>query len=693
MLLLVGWMFCPQLVYGQEPVIELETTTVVSSRYPTVEEGGGGFSTTSINQEELGSAPQARLDDVIRSIVPGFSLFRRSSSATANPTTQGASLRNLGPNGAGRTLVLLDGVPQNDPFGGWVYWQRLPPGLLGNVTVVQGGGAGLFGNNALGGTIYLSRRNGHTVSASLMGGERETAEGVLLLSSAWGNWEVDAALQAQHTGGHPVVREDQRGPVDIDADSRSMLFESGVATTLESGVRVSVRASWFEEERGNGTPLTGNRSEALDLSLGIRGPEGEVQWEGLLYFQDRRFESTFSSVNEERTMEVPALDQYAVPAHSLGFSFTTTFVGGLPMAGAGRDESKLIVGVDGRWIEGETRERFRFDDGGFLNEREAGGMQSFFGVFAEQNWAMGEDVKVTLGGRADYWSVTDGRRVERVRSTGATFLDESFDDRDGVATNGRLGISWDALDRLTLRAAGYSGFRVPTLNELYRPFRVRNDVTGANDELEPEKLLGAEAGMEWRPVEEVKLGAVLFWNRLNDAVANVTVLEGPGTAPDGTMIPAGGVFRQRQNVESVTTRGLELSGQWQALDHLKMSLAYLFTNTELRDSSSQLDGRELAQAPAHVVTGAVAWRPHKQWEAVLQARYGSEQFEDDLNSITLESYVVWDAALNYQMTQQLSVGLVVENVFDRMVETGRSADGVVSIGAPRWVGLRMKWDW
>ena len=72
----------------------------------------------------LAAAPVA-LDDVLRQI-PGFTLFRRSGSRTANPTAQGPSLRGIGGSGASRALVLADGVPLNDPFGGWVAWGRVP---------------------------------------------------------------------------------------------------------------------------------------------------------------------------------------------------------------------------------------------------------------------------------------------------------------------------------------------------------------------------------------------------------------------------------------------------------------------------------------------------------------------------------------------------------------------------------------
>ncbi|MEZ0274443.1 MAG: TonB-dependent receptor plug domain-containing protein, partial [Roseimicrobium sp.] len=376
-----------------QAVVEMEPI-VVSARYPDPAITLSAFDETSLTREDIANAPQDRLDDLLKTEVPGFSLFRRTSSEVANPTTQGPSLRNIGPNGAGSTLVLLDGVPQNDPFGGWVYWHRLPPSLLGGVTVVRGGGAGLFGNNALGGTIYLTRHEPETLAASLTAGNREIFEGTLMSSMNAGPFRVIATAHGQTTEGYPIVRADQRGPIDVNADSSSYLFETGISSTLDSGAEVTLRASWFEEERGNGTPFTGNHTEALDLSLGIRSPEGDVRWETVLFYQGRRFESTFSYVNEDRTAETPALDQYEVPAHSLGFSFTTTFAGGIPLPGADKVESKLVTGVDARWIEGETREHFRFVDGAFLSDRKAGGTQWLVGAFAEQTWKMSPDLLI-----------------------------------------------------------------------------------------------------------------------------------------------------------------------------------------------------------------------------------------------------------------------------------------------------------
>src|SRR5205814_1680328 len=130
-------------------------------------ESSAPFSVIAIDSDELRRAPQLRLDDILRAEAPGFSLFRRNSSRTANPTTQGVTLRNFGPSGAGRTLVLLDGILLNDPFAGYILWNQVPVGSIQSALVQPGSGAGLFGNAALAGTIFLSSAAMDTTAASL----------------------------------------------------------------------------------------------------------------------------------------------------------------------------------------------------------------------------------------------------------------------------------------------------------------------------------------------------------------------------------------------------------------------------------------------------------------------------------------------------------------------------------------------
>src|SRR5262249_9563979 len=132
-----------------------EVVVVTAPRLPEAP-GTDSYSQYVIDPREIERAD--RLDDAIV-LAAGTALFRRNDSAVANPTIQGASIRSFAPSGAGRALVLLDGVPINDVFGGWVIWGAVLPALIDHATIMRGAGAGPYGAGALTGTILLSERD------------------------------------------------------------------------------------------------------------------------------------------------------------------------------------------------------------------------------------------------------------------------------------------------------------------------------------------------------------------------------------------------------------------------------------------------------------------------------------------------------------------------------------------------------
>ncbi len=652
-------------------------------------ESSAPFAVHVVDAEDLRRAPQLRLDDILRAEVPGFSLFRRNSSRTANPTTQGVTLRNFGPSGAARTLVLLDGIPLNDPFAGYVLWSQVPPASIETVLIVPGGGAGLFGNAALAGTVFLVSKpiadNSGSAEASI--GNRDTYEAAI--EGTLVHAPVAAAVLAERfsTGGYPVVAANQRGPVDNNASADSTIFELRSEWQINSDSSLRVAARHFDDERGNGTTLTENDTLGTDLSAvwttEFPAQSGELQLSA--YGQRRKFRSTFSSINDTRDVETPALDQYDVPANAAGGSAVWSMADG--------DGHRLTTGTDFRWVEGETNEAFLWDGSEFTRLRNAGGRQFFAGLFAEDAWSPNDRVTLVGGLRFDHWQLFDGFRKESDRQTGIVSLDSAFADRDGNEINGRLGVRAAATKNLAFRGAAYSGFRVPTLNELYRPFRVGNDVTAANADLKPEHLLGGEAGVDWQATEAVRFSGTAFLNRLEDAVGNVTIGSGPGTFDPGGFVPAGGVLRQRQNIDLVIAPGVEASVAWQVYPSLGLKGSYLFTHpTVKRAADPALEGKLLAQTPEHVFTGSIDWTPAAKWTVTAALRYSDRQFEDDQNSRVLAAFAIFDAAVVYDFPAHGSAALRVENLFDEQIETGKSADGLTSIGAPRLFALELRWQ-
>jgi outer membrane receptor protein involved in Fe transport len=658
---------------GQEAVSD--AVVVRADRLPRAEESRP-FSLVVVPEQTLRAAPQSRLDDVLRQQVPGFSLFRRQSSRVANPTTQGVTLRNFGPSGAGRTLVLLDGIPLNDPFAGYVQWNQVPPSGIETVLVTPGGGAGLFGNAALAGTIHLrTRAAGETTAAAhALVGNTDTFSGSLAAALVQQPVSLSVFAEGFSTGGYPVLRADQRGPVDRNATAESHVLQFGSTFQLTSTATLDLQLRDFAEQRNNGTRLTRNDTTGNDVSAAFtkRFENAELRIAG--YGQQREYSSTFSAVNATRTGETPSLDQFSVPADAGG--------GSVVLAIRANEQHAFTFGADTRWVAGETNELFRYVANDFAQLRRAGGQQLLFGAFGENVWTPSEAIDVVASLRADHWQLYDGSRREWDRATGRETLGTAYADRSGWSINGRLGSSVNIAQAIAVRAAFYSGFRVPTLNELYRPFRVGNAITEANAELDPERLLGGEAGVEWQPISTLRIVATAFYNHLEDAVGNVTIGSGPGPV----------VVRQRQNIDLVTAPGAELSLDWQPNESLRVRGGYIFTHPTVRRAAEQsLEGNLLAQSPEHVATAGVEWRPAAKWLLVAQARYVGRQFEDDQNTATLAPFFVVDTAINYEFTGNISAGVRVENLFDREIETGRSPDGLVSIGAPRLVTLELRW--
>ncbi|WP_438480245.1 TonB-dependent receptor [Oleiharenicola lentus] len=646
------------------------------------------FSQVRLDATALRASPATTLDGALRS-VPGFSLFRRSDSLTANPTAQGVSLRGLGPSGASRSLVLLDGVPLNDPFGGWVTWSKISRESLASVELVRGGGATAWGNASLGGVVQVltefpTQSGGGLVASA---GDFSTRSAELGVNQVVGNSTLQISGRDFDTNGFSLVAPEDRGPIDIGAWSRHHWLTSRWRQQFSTDATLTITGRSFAEKRGNGTPAQRNASREnfgsvkLDVS-----PQKNFSWSALAYAQDQVFSSTFTSINATRTAETPASDQFAVPAVALGGAWTAAWTHA--------SGSRTNFGTDLRHVRGETREHYSFSNGAFTRQRVAGGTQDFAGIFALHEQSLAANWRATLGGRLDYWRETDGHRREQEVATGIIARDDHYADRDGVEFSPSAGLVWQATETWRLRAAAQYAFRRPTLNELYRPFRVGNVITEANAALETEHVASFEVGTDYTR-GTLTLGGAVFHNEFRDAVGNVTLERGPGTFPLFGFIPAGGVGRQRLNLDRLRVRGVELTGKWQVTSVLSLDAAYLYNDATVQRAAlaPPLEGKRLAQVPRHTATLGASWRAPFGLTVTPRLRWLSRQFEDDENQLILGEVVIIDLGASYAITPRAEIFANLENLTDTRIETGRSADGLVNTGTPRFANAGVRFTW
>src|ERR1700720_2269740 len=227
------------------------------------------LSDIQLTRADVQAIPALTLDDSLRQ-VPGFSLFRRSSSRTANPTTQGVSLRGLGASGSSGALVLEDGIPLNDPFGAWVYWDRVPRESISDIEVAQEASSSLYGSDALGGVIQVLTRTPEPAGISLETsyGNQNSPELSVLGGAQKNGWESTFGGQVFNTDGYTLIPKNQRGSVDIPAGVTDATADLMVGRKIGQDSLIFARGWYFNETRGNGTPVQINNTRIGEGALG-----------------------------------------------------------------------------------------------------------------------------------------------------------------------------------------------------------------------------------------------------------------------------------------------------------------------------------------------------------------------------------------------------------------------------------------
>lgn len=638
---------------------------------------------TLLDHADLERSAGLVADETLRE-VPSFSLFRRSSSLVSHPTTQGVSLRGIGPSGVSRTLVLLDGTPLNDPFGGWVYWSRVPLEDAERIEIVESPSSSLYGSYAMGGVINITSRPPATglADVSLQYGNHGTPRVEFDAGHVSGRLGFMIAGSALKTDGYPVVEAAQRGAVDTNAAAR---FANGTGTAeyqASDRLQISVRAGVFGERRLNGLKSTidgtpnQNNTSWNSVSTGIRWQlPGASELRATLFGDDEHFFSNFLAVptaTPARSIGRMSLDQH-VPVHDVGAGAQWT----RPIGAA----QVVTAGGDWHWVKGDSDEDALDTATGthVTLARISGGRQQNAGVFAQDEISLSR-VTITAAARADHWQNYDGHNLETQVPSGVPTAanNPSLPDRSDSVVSPHLGAVVRANDHLRLWTGVGSGFRAPTLNELYRQFRVGSVLTLPNSNLGPEHLVGYEAGATSTLAHGLDARATWFDDRVRDPVSNVT------TATMGASIT-----QVRENLGSTRVRGIELNLNYRVGTMWTFSGAYLHDRAVVTSNPSEiaLVGNLVPEVPLHRATIQAVFTSPRIATVAVDWQHTAAQFDDDLNSRQLPAYALLNVTASRAVHRRVGVFLSVENLFNRTYIVGTLP---TTIGSPRQVSVGVR---
>jgi outer membrane receptor protein involved in Fe transport len=636
----------------------LESVTVTAYRSPLAS-GDSPSSTRLLTTRQLRQAAGISLDDKLRQ-VPGFELFRRTSSLVANPTTEGVSLRGLGSTAASRSLVLFDEIPIDDAFGGWIHWEELPPPAIHSVELVRGGGSDLYGSSAIGGVISIVPVKPDTTRLQLSTsyGSEQTTDNSLLGILKLGKWSGLASGQVIATDGYILIAPSARGSID----QQSNVHAQNALTEFDHGLshdgRVFVRGSVLNEDRHNGTPVQINSTRLWRFA-------GGADWGNLvvrLFGDNEHYSQTFSTVNATRTAET--LTRIGKdPADELGAAGHWHQPVGTHLL--------LLAGADIHDVRASDNEMNFPASKGHLNTTARQRQSGVYGevLFTPPAWT------ISGSARVDHFSNFDASQYKTATPT------VQLPQLNETVFDPRIGITRRITTNLALNASAFRAYRAPTENELYRTGQVGSQTTQPNPNLRSERATGWETGAH---MDLPQIGSTVrvsyFWTQINRPITALTL----STTPTSTLL-------KRENLGQIESRGVSLDFAARPASWLGIQGGYQHADATVTSNAEvpALVGNWIPQVARNMATTQVDLTRRNWGLLSLQGRISGRQFDDDANQFLLHSYFRFGAYASHNFGRHVEAFAAGDNLFDRSIQAGKTPQ--LTLASPRVArfGLRI----
>ena len=627
-----------------------EDVTVTAYRSP-LSSLDSPASTRIMTAQALRQAAGVPLDDKLRTI-PGFELFRRSSSLVSNPTSQGVSLRGLGSTSASRSLVVFDNVPLNDPYGEWIHWEEIPQLDIQSVEVVRGGASDLYGSSAIGGVISIEpvRPKNSTLQFTSSGGSESTVDGALLGSLTLGKWSGLVTGGAVATDGYILTAPAYRGPIDQPSNVHAQNALVQFDRDLGNSQRIFLRGNVLDEARHNGTPIQNNGTRLWRYAAGSDLTDFIFR----VYGTAEHYRQRFSSVNSAQTAETLS-SSAEEPSNELGFA-------GLWHHPFGKD-LLLLAGADTHYIRAASYQTLYLGSGGVNNTAAKQRQTGVYGelLFTPKNWTFSGSARI------DHFSNYDVNQF--ITATGTThppsFSETPFDPR--------LGVTRRLTQSLALSASGFRAFRSPNEDELYAKTQVGQQVTLPNPYLRSERATGWETGLQ---ADLHRIGSSVrvsyFLTQVNRPITTLTV----ATTPTSQVL-------MRANLGQIESRGVSLDYSARPARWISVDGGYQYANATVTKFQQQpsLVGNWIPEVARNMATAQVGFTQRRLGFISFQGRVSGHQFDDTANDYYIPGYFRLDVYAAHEFRHNISLFARGENLFDRAIIVGKTP--LPTLGTPR----------
>jgi len=666
------------------------------------------FSTTVIPREDVLNSPETSTDQISNKI-PGI-FVNQIPSTSLHPTGSTFSIRGFGTSTNVNTLVMVDGIPFNDPFFRTVNWARIPKNSIESIEVIRGGGAtSLWGNLAMGGVVNIVTRPPQEDKLSVYsdyGSYSSLNAGFSGQIFKTDKMSLGISYDRSQTQGYNATPEQYRNPYMTATASQVNNL------TLYSIFTPSADSKYYAKLNLNETSETtatwqnaSNQWNNYVLSAGGTTrftDNSSVNFNAWGAFQQMK--TTNSGQTPTFNIFTPSI---GVPYMSQNETDNYQNFGMSVFYQKDFGQFKDVkFGVDGRVISSDDNinqyATNGFNSANLINK----GQNSFQGLFVTGTYKFKDaPVDINFGLREDFYQVTNSSLSGNVYTAGKapTPIDAPLANNSYASFNPTLGIKYYVNDNFDLRAAVYRNFAAPGMNQLYRTFLSGSSITIANPNLAPQTNFGQEIGFDLRTKEkDASLSVTVFNNNLSNFIDGATMCTTVATCNPliaGTGLAAGSITSLRQNVNagSATLRGYEFLGQATLSKTVKVNLGFTQTWAYLTSSDyvASPTNEQLGQVPPWMVNAGVQWQATPELALSGQLQSFPSFWNNTAHTQLNDGATLVNLGFRYQLDKTVQLYGNVQNLFNvnylaqgmtytAYQSSAVSSSGVPSMGPPRW---------
>ncbi len=645
---------------SNETTSALPTISVMASRGTAFKDMD--ISTSVLNHQQIQNAPETTIDQIINKI-PGIFVPARPSTQL-HPTGQMLNIRGFGTSTNGLTLVLLDGIPINDPYFRTINWAQIPKEQVERIEIIRGGGAtSLWGNMAMGGVINIVTKTpeNKTEIYTDFGSFNTQNYGISTGYKFNDQFKIGLSYDGSRSDGYQQIPAEYRNPYMSKTSSKTNnVYLSGIYTPNNiSEYFLRFQLSQTDEDGLNYSQAQ-NRWNTYRISFGGQSEiYKNLKLNALAWYQYSEMDTQNVS-NSGYTLATPLNGTPFIS--QIEHANYNTFGTSIFAQSAWKKFSDIKFGVDYREIS--IRDPLNiYNAKGFQGNITANASQQFTGIFAQtllQPFAIPLDI--TLGLRQDFWQANDAKTFGNYAGSA---INNPLADQSKSYFNPRIGFKYAFNDQLDIRAASYKNFSAPGLNQMYRSFVGGTGYTIPNTNLQAQTNVGNEIGFDFKH-DQFSLSGTYFYNKVKNYIDYATVNSNCSSANNycQTNVSSAQTIKQYINAGNATMQGFELMSNWQILDHLALNAGYSRTKAELTSSKSSASpaGLQLGQIPLWGLSFGAAWQPIDKLNLNIQFRDFPDYWNNTSHTQLNQGALTADISANYQYTPQLNFYLVAQNI-------------------------------